>query len=106
MMVKQNILNMKQGDGAWKCFTTLDLEEEINESWLVKHFPIGPPAMRPACQTTGAKKSISHNDLTHRLGSLIRIDKSIRKRYSLGVQIKKTPTRLEPWEIWDIQLPY
>ena len=77
-MVKQNILNIKQ-DGAWRCFTTLDLDEEIDKAWLVKHFPIGPPAMRPACQTTGAKKSISHNDLTHRLGSLIRIDKSIRK---------------------------
>jgi len=54
---------------------------DLNESFLVRNFPIGPPAMRPACQTTGAKKSISHNDLTHRLGSLIRIDKNIRKTF-------------------------
>ncbi len=79
--MKQNILNVMKDDNQWRCFTALDVVDELDLElpWLVKHFPIAPPAMRPACQTIGAKKSISHNDLTHRLGSLIRIDKNIRK---------------------------
>ena len=73
--------------------------ESDSYPWLVKHFPISPPCLRPACQTVGPKKSISHNDLTHRLGSLIRIDKGIRKSYETNPnntqELKRLMARLQ-----------
>ena len=104
-MVKQNILNVRRGE-QWQSLTALDLmetDEALSDTekypWLVKHFPISPPCLRPACQTVGAKKSISHNDLTHRLGSLIRIDKGIRKSYETNPnntqELKRLLARLQ-----------
>lgn len=96
MLVKQNILNVKHND-AWQSLTVFDLEHEeeyLNYPWLIKHFPISPPSLRPACQSIGAKKSVSFNDITHRLGSLIRIDKAIRKAYNLNPHNKDELRRL------------
>ena len=105
LTVKQNILNVKRAE-QWQCLTVLDLMPTVEATvesdsypWLVKHFPISPPCLRPACQTVGSKKSISHNDLTHRLGSLIRIDKGIRKMYEMNPdntdELKRLLARLQ-----------
>lgn len=93
LQVKQNILNIKKDNDQWQSLTVLDLEGDEDTllekyDFLVKKFPISPPCLRPSCRNVGgsSRKAISYNDLTHRIGSLIRLDASIRKCYELNNQ--------------------
>jgi len=89
--IKQKILNIKDSS-QWRSMTVYDLDDydpdytDIDEDYpfLVQNFPISPPCLRPTCVTVSSKVSISQNDITHRLGSLIRIDKTLRKCYELN----------------------
>ena len=98
--VKQNILNVKHVDKPFKCFTVLDLHDfeddniDQNFPYFVKHFPISPPCLRPTCTTVSSKVSVSQNDITHRLGSLIRIDQTLRKAYALNANNKEELVRI------------
>ena len=40
--------------------------------------------MRPTCVTISSKVSVSQNDITHRLGSLLRIDQNLRRSFTLN----------------------
>ena len=99
--VKQNILNVKKkSESNYRCFTVFDLphfnEENIDEEFpfLIKYFPISPPCLRPTCTTISSKVSVSQNDITHRIGSLIRIDKTLRKSFTLNPDNKEEHIRI------------
>ena len=90
--VKQNILNIKKEGKPWRAMTVYDMNiqdytpEGIDKEhpYLVKVMPISPPCLRPTCVTISSKVSVSQNDITHRLGSLLRIDQNLRKSYALN----------------------
>lgn len=101
--VKQNILNVRSKDKPFKCFTAIDVgikerldTEELDKEfpYLVKHFPVSPPCLRPTCTTVSSKVSVSQNDITHRLGSLIRIDQTLRKALALNANNTEELTRI------------
>ena len=90
--MKQNILNLKDSMKQWRCANVLDINDYKNETeypFLVKELLISPPCLRPTCTTVNSKVSVSQNDITHRLGSLIRIDSTLRKAYELNPNNKE-----------------
>ena len=73
----QNCIQI-QTDLSRGALTVFDIPKEVqdkNPFWLKKIIPISPTCIRPSCIT---ERGLSMNDLTHRLASLIRIDKSLR----------------------------
>lgn len=100
--IKQKILNVKDATSQWRSMTVYDLDDydpkytDIDKDYpfLVQNFPISPPCLRPTCVTVSSKISISQNDITHRLGSLIRIDKTLRKCYELNPKNIEEQTRI------------
>ena len=90
-IVKQNILNVKDPMKQWRCANVLDIDDynATEYPFLVKELLISPPCLRPTCTTVNSKVSVSQNDITHRLGSLIRIDSTLRKAYELNPNNKE-----------------
>ena len=81
----------------WRCANVLDIDDYKNETeypFLVKELLISPPCLRPTCTTVNSKVSVSQNDITHRLGSLIRIDSTLRKAYQLNPNNKEELARI------------
>ena len=73
----QNCIQINK-DGTRGALTVFDIPTELKEKnpfWLKKIIPISPTCIRPSCVT---ERGLSMNDLTHRLASLIRIDKTLR----------------------------
>ena len=73
----QNCIQINK-NGTRGTLTVFDIPTELKEQkpfWLKKIIPISPTCIRPSCVT---ERGLSMNDLTHRLASLIRIDKTLR----------------------------
>lgn len=85
--LSQNSLQIfKHGD--WKILTYYDIqtfleelagknEAKVDTPWLRWAIPISPPCLRPTCYTT--ERGLSYNDITHRLSSIIRMDKALEQ---------------------------
>lgn len=87
--IYQNSLQILK-HGEWKVLTFLDIEEHIMDyvaqdesrsvedlKWLRWAMPISPPCLRPTCYTP--ERGTSYNDITHRLSSIVRMDKAMQQ---------------------------
>lgn len=93
--LSQNSLQIcKHGD--WKILTFYDIQaflenlagnkEDIKTPWLRWAMPVSPPCLRPTCYTT--ERGLSYNDITHRLSSIIRMDKALEQSIRLNPENK------------------
>ena len=110
--ISQNSLQILK-EREWKVLTFYDIEgfisnkiEEDDEfqpiiPWLRWVLPISPPCLRPTCYTP--ERGTSLNDITHRLGSIIRMSKALaqsvennplnyaeHRRYAIRAQLSYT----------------
>ena len=92
--ISQNSLQiLKQGD--WRVLTYYDIEQEMMDyvtaeegrsmkdfTWLRWAMPISPPCLRPTCYTP--ERGTSYNDITHRLSSIVRMDKALQQSIEMN----------------------
>jgi DNA-directed RNA polymerase beta' subunit len=100
--LSQNSLQvLKHGD--WKILTFYDIQPLLEElagkdaddgggkaqheiAWLRWAMPISPPCLRPTCYSP--ERGLSYNDITHRLSSIIRMDKALEQSLRVNAQNK------------------
>lgn len=79
----------------WRVLTYYDIEADLiayveaDESrkmsdfkWLRWAMPVSPPCLRPTCYTP--ERGTSFNDITHRLSSIIRMDKALKQSIEMN----------------------
>ena len=92
--ISQNSLQILK-EGEWKVLTYYDIEKDLNDyleaeesrkmtdfHWLRWAVPISPPCLRPTCYTP--ERGTSFNDITHRLSSIVRMDKALQQSIDMN----------------------